>query len=133
MTHPIYLDNVKINFVNSGRVNQKLLDFYIDVYSGTVRNTKMLINAYAVSTGSLSNFDVGFSNFFEYAATEHLTSSIPSFLRIKGYPTGTEENKIALFFTKFIQPFAKEGSNDTEEIECSTMLANVSCFYYDDN
>ncbi len=37
--HPVYLTNIKINFPNSGKVNQKLLDFFVDVYSGSLRNT----------------------------------------------------------------------------------------------
>ena len=102
MSHPVYISNVKVNFPNSGRVNQYLLDFYIDVYSGSLRNTKMLFNGFALdilpsgSNDLYNNFQVGFANFYE-GDWSTVTSNIPAFIRIKGYNNQGELKKIALF------------------------------------
>ena len=70
LVHPVYLTNIKIDFPNSGRVNQKLLDFYIDIHSGSLRNLRMLVNAYAIDADPtlFSNLQVGFANLYEKVA-----------------------------------------------------------------
>ena len=37
LTHPSYLTNMVIDFPSSGKITQKILDFYIEVYSGKMR------------------------------------------------------------------------------------------------